>query len=326
MNVDVDESNTNSVLEVEVVQVASPAVAALESKSTGEKGVAIPSVPSATPSIKPSVIATTNSSIQSAAVRSTKRVHGKPKRWSSESASIYAAHSSKYYAAVGTVVSKIFLDDYGNERPFYGNIVGYDADSKLYKVRYDDGDGEEMNEFEVTLLIANLGKKRGLGTSSPRKKKGASANDGADEGVAKVKSDGEQKVTSVAKKPRVEIGSGGVNDDLASKLGVMIKSNDAITPRKKKAWDDEDFELFGKMMKKKRVNASKDSIAPKRNSSSHSHYKRCNHKLVTEANPSADNHQIVSTVVSWAPVKYLSFHLPHIHLFLRAFFFHNTVR
>eukprot|EP00970_Alexandrium_tamarense_P004576 scaffold766_cov210-Alexandrium_tamarense.AAC.25 len=89
-----------------------------------------------------------------------------------------------------------------------------------------------------------------------------------------------------------------MNDDLASKLGVMIKSNDAITPRKKKAWDDEDFELFGKMMKKKRVNASKDSIASKRNSSSHSHYKRCNHKLVTEANPSADNHQIMRLVAS----------------------------
>ena len=53
------------------------------------------------------------------------------------------ATSMPKYAA-GTTVSKNFHDDeISGERPFSGKVTGYDADEKLYKIVYEDGDNEE---------------------------------------------------------------------------------------------------------------------------------------------------------------------------------------
>jgi len=55
---------------------------------------------------------------------------------------------SKY--DVGDPVTKMFYDDnLGKERPFQGEIMGYDAKVKLYSVVYEDGDEEELNETDV---------------------------------------------------------------------------------------------------------------------------------------------------------------------------------
>lgn len=50
---------------------------------------------------------------------------------------------------IGTKVSKEFQDDDGEMKLFSGTIKLYDSESKLYKVDYEDGDSEELNEKEV---------------------------------------------------------------------------------------------------------------------------------------------------------------------------------
>ena len=63
-----------------------------------------------------------------------------------------AAHKQMY--AVGTTVSKVFFDEeMGEERPFSGSVIGYDTEEKLYSVKYEDGDEEELNEQELSKII-----------------------------------------------------------------------------------------------------------------------------------------------------------------------------
>ena len=49
-----------------------------------------------------------------------------------------AAHKQMY--AVGTTVSKVFVDEeMGEERPFSGSVIGYDTVEKLYNyIKTDD--------------------------------------------------------------------------------------------------------------------------------------------------------------------------------------------
>ena len=54
--------------------------------------------------------------------------------------------------AVGTTVSKVFHDaDLGEERPFSGEVISYDAKKTLYWVRYEDGD-EGKSFFSLSYL------------------------------------------------------------------------------------------------------------------------------------------------------------------------------
>jgi len=57
--------------------------------------------------------------------------------------------------AIGTAVSKFFLDEDrdGEEHPFSGEVVGYDAIEKLYQVRYEDDDEEELDEVELGNIV-----------------------------------------------------------------------------------------------------------------------------------------------------------------------------
>ena len=66
--------------------------------------------------------------------------------------------------AIGTIVSRIFEeeDGSGEERPFEGMIVGFDREHKLYFVRYEDGDAEELEEKEVSKYV--LERKYATGT------------------------------------------------------------------------------------------------------------------------------------------------------------------
>ena len=51
---------------------------------------------------------------------------------------------------IGKRVVRIFLDDDdGTDKPFFGKIISYDVDKKYYKVRYDDGDEEELAWSEL---------------------------------------------------------------------------------------------------------------------------------------------------------------------------------
>ena len=53
----------------------------------------------------------------------------------------------------GTVVWKPFLDGAGGERVFSGRVASYDSAAGLYLVRYDDGDREEMAEYELDEFV-----------------------------------------------------------------------------------------------------------------------------------------------------------------------------
>ena len=60
---------------------------------------------------------------------------------------------SKY--PVGTSVSKVFRDeDTGTERPFSGSVTQYDASAKLYSIKYEDGDEEELDEGGLSKIIS----------------------------------------------------------------------------------------------------------------------------------------------------------------------------
>ena len=56
--------------------------------------------------------------------------------------------------AVGTTVSKVFHDpELGEERPFSGEVISYDAKKTLYWVRYEDGDeGKSFLFFVISLF------------------------------------------------------------------------------------------------------------------------------------------------------------------------------
>ncbi|EJK46780.1 hypothetical protein THAOC_34533, partial [Thalassiosira oceanica] len=54
----------------------------------------------------------------------------------------------------GTLVWKPFLDgDGGEESLFSGRVASYDSDTGLYLVRYNDGDQEEMAEYELDEFV-----------------------------------------------------------------------------------------------------------------------------------------------------------------------------
>eukprot|EP00584_Thalassiosira_punctigera_P025640 CAMPEP_0172555300 /NCGR_PEP_ID=MMETSP1067-20121228/58342_1 /TAXON_ID=265564 ORGANISM="Thalassiosira punctigera, Strain Tpunct2005C2" /NCGR_SAMPLE_ID=MMETSP1067 /ASSEMBLY_ACC=CAM_ASM_000444 /LENGTH=2498 /DNA_ID=CAMNT_0013343815 /DNA_START=188 /DNA_END=7684 /DNA_ORIENTATION=+ len=92
----------------------------------------------------------------------------------------------------GTVVSKVFRDeDDDQERPFPGEVVGYDADKKRYSVRYEDGDEEDVSEKELGKLVEAAEKVNGKkgGEQGKRKEKTE-------------KSDSEEEKV-VSKKPRI---------------------------------------------------------------------------------------------------------------------------
>ena len=70
---------------------------------------------------------------------------------------------------IGTRLSKIFIDEEdGSERPFSGEVTAYDAKSKFYSILYEDGDGEEMEEADLSLYVVTP--KNKLGAAGKRKK------------------------------------------------------------------------------------------------------------------------------------------------------------
>ncbi len=63
----------------------------------------------------------------------------------------------KINCAVGTAVSRAFLDEDSNEeRPFSGEVVRFDPNKRLYRVRYKDGDEEELEVEELRPLSGKV--------------------------------------------------------------------------------------------------------------------------------------------------------------------------
>ena len=84
------------------------------------------------------------------------------------------ANKSKQKYAVGTTVSKVFFDPEELEhRPFAGTVIRYDRKEKLYLVRYEDGDKEELDEEEISTIIDE----GGSGKVQSKKKRKVSSGD-----------------------------------------------------------------------------------------------------------------------------------------------------
>ena len=60
---------------------------------------------------------------------------------------------------LGTKVSKMFVDN-GRRRPFLGSVTGYDPETRLYRIVYEDRDTEDLFEDEVRVIILKRGKLR----------------------------------------------------------------------------------------------------------------------------------------------------------------------
>ena len=56
--------------------------------------------------------------------------------------------------AVGTAVSKEFVDKVsGEHRHLSGEVTRYDADGQSYRVKYDDGDEEQLNHEALSKIV-----------------------------------------------------------------------------------------------------------------------------------------------------------------------------
>ena len=66
----------------------------------------------------------------------------------------YIVRQQRY--ATGQRMSKVFFDEItGEQRSFSGTVIGFDVERELYEVRYDDGDGEELYEDDLSKLLTN---------------------------------------------------------------------------------------------------------------------------------------------------------------------------
>jgi len=66
----------------------------------------------------------------------------------------YIVRQQRY--ATGQRMSKVFFDEVtGEQRSFSGTVIGFDVERELYEVRYDDGDGEELYEDDLSKLLTN---------------------------------------------------------------------------------------------------------------------------------------------------------------------------
>ena len=72
------------------------------------------------------------------------------------SSSTKEQHPIKYYYDVGTLISKLFIDqETGVERAYPGKVIRYDnqGSSKLYHVKYQDGDEEDLTVEELSEVV-----------------------------------------------------------------------------------------------------------------------------------------------------------------------------
>ena len=171
---------------------------------------------------------------------------------------------------IGATVSKVFVDEeIGEERPFSGNVIGYDKEENLYKIKYEDGDEEEINEVDLSKIIDDEGSgKRQAKTSNKLqgKRKGkkksctldsdsdtdfnmASGNDDDDDDDESFNGDSEEDDESLK----------GVIDEVESDDGVAIqgkrsksnrvdrnpksKKRSKSSKNKKIRWDEIDLNL-----------------------------------------------------------------------------------
>ncbi len=72
--------------------------------------------------------------------------------------------------AIGTRVSKFFLDEESGEvRPYAGTMVGSNPAERFYRVRYEDGNKEELNEDELSAVVVVV--------RAPRESRDANVNE-----------------------------------------------------------------------------------------------------------------------------------------------------
>ena len=95
-----------------------------------------------------------------------------PARKKNKTTASAAATSEVTTYATGTKISRDF-----DGKPFAGEVVSYDANAKFYKIRYEDGDEEEMTENEIKRHLVEQPKADGNDNSS--------ATSGAPAGKAK---------------------------------------------------------------------------------------------------------------------------------------------
>lgn len=149
--------------------------------------------------------------------------------------------------ANGTAVSKIFFDDaIDDERPFSGEVVEYYADDKLYSVRYEDGDVEDLNEKELASIVQKNGQarkknKRKQKVKPAGKKPRTTSSDvkaaGKKPRTAAEESDGEEdfsepEILTTGKTPRRSAKKKVVYEESDSDMNFEESEDDA--PKKKK--------------------------------------------------------------------------------------------
>lgn len=56
---------------------------------------------------------------------------------------------ARLHPMVGSMITKLFHDDEGRDKWYSGTVTSYDPAAKYFKVRYTDGDEEELDEEEI---------------------------------------------------------------------------------------------------------------------------------------------------------------------------------
>eukprot|EP00562_Extubocellulus_spinifer_P012298 CAMPEP_0178554476 /NCGR_PEP_ID=MMETSP0697-20121206/8353_1 /TAXON_ID=265572 /ORGANISM="Extubocellulus spinifer, Strain CCMP396" /LENGTH=661 /DNA_ID=CAMNT_0020187427 /DNA_START=46 /DNA_END=2031 /DNA_ORIENTATION=- len=159
----------------------------------------------------------------------------------SKSSSGASSGTKKNYAnyANGTKISKDF-----DGIPFVGEIISYDCEAKLYKIRYTDGDEEEMTNYEVKRrrvgspkAVASKGSGMKKDTASSTKGKDAPSNgeDQLDASSTKEKdtpsgSNGEDKPGEAPEKPTASSSSSETSAPKPDKIRTFGPTTEESIP------------------------------------------------------------------------------------------------
>ena len=120
----------------------------------------------------------------------------------------YVSMVKKGKYCVGTPVQKVFnAEEDGRPRPFLGEVVSYCSDTKLYLIRYEDKDEEEILEEEMDTIAMDPSSRKRRARARRQKERKMKAK--------AMKALGSKKTISLASRKREEVTKGLADDNTA---------------------------------------------------------------------------------------------------------------
>lgn len=174
---------------------------------------------------------------------------------------------------INTPLSKIFNDEVdGTNRPFSGKVVAYDTKRKLYSIRYEDDDAEEMTEMELTRFVTAADHDHLVAAVGKRKKSKRNddaeddSEDNHDDSMDDSSHDSDQSIEDkkAAKKPRIAAAAAARKEEKKPAAEILTNGRMSRRSAEKKinyADDDDDFMLDDNSAEEEEVKKPKQKKA-----------------------------------------------------------------